>query len=87
MLSIKKNITLTGNSAIGGIIAECYQAVIDSNNPQDMTITSWQADKAVYKANRAQCRLDSAEFEEAAYALQDEILAEKETEITEETDA
>lgn len=77
MLTMKKSITLTGNSTIDGVIAEGYQAVIDSNNPEDMNISSWQADKAVYKANRTQCRADAAAFEDAAYELQDELIAEK----------
>lgn len=76
MLNTTKSITLKGNSIIDGVIVEGYQAVINSANPNDMTISSWQQDKALYKANRVQCRADSAEFEETAYALQDEMLAE-----------
>lgn len=76
MLSTKKNITLTGSSIIDGVIAEGYQAVIDSTNPANMTITSWQANKEVYKLNRVQCRQDSAEFEELAYAMQEELMAD-----------
>lgn len=85
MLSIKKNITLTGSSKIDGVIAEGYQAVIESDNPQNMTISSWQANKELYKANRVQCRLDSAEFEEMAYAIQEELIAGNGT--AEETEA
>ncbi len=82
MLStIKKSITLTGNSTIDGVLAEGYQAVINSDKPEEMTISSWQQDKAAYKANRTQCRKDAAEFEDAAYALQDEMLADKETTV------
>lgn len=75
-LEMKKEITLTGESKIDGVTAEYYRAVINSENPDDMTITSVQRDKALYKANRAVCRADNAEFEEAAYALQDGMLAE-----------
>lgn len=85
MLSIKKNITLTGSSKIDGVIAEGYQAVIESDNPQNMTISSWQANKELYKANRVQCRLDSAEFEEMAYAIQEELIAGNG--VVEETEA
>lgn len=77
MLNMKKSVTITGQSIVDGVVAEGYQAVIDSENPSDMNITSWQQDKAVYKANRAQCRADAAEFEDAAYELQDEMIAEK----------
>lgn len=76
MLTIDTNITLTGKSMIDGVQAEGYQAVIKSDNPEDMTITSWQTNKALYKANRVQCRADSAEFEELAYAKQEELIAE-----------
>lgn len=77
MLSMKKSITLTGASVIGETQAEGYSATINSENPEDITFSSWQTDKALYKANRTQCRNDAAEFEDAAYALQDELIAEK----------
>ena len=77
MLNMTKSITLTGTSTIDGKVAEGYQAVIREENPEDMAISSYQGDKALYKANRAQCRKDSAEFEDKAYALQDEMIAAK----------
>lgn len=83
MLKTKKSITLTGNSVIDGVVVAGYQAVINSDDPNDMNISSWQQDKAMYKANRAQCRQDEAEFEDTAYALQDELIAEKQSEATE----
>ena len=85
MLNMEKSITLTGNSMIGEEIAEGYRAEIKSHNPEDMNISSWQQNKALYKANRVQCREDAAAFEEAAYALQDEMIAElaNKTESTE----
>lgn len=80
MLNIKKSITLNGESMINGVVAEQYQAVIDSVNPIDMTISSWIRDKVLYKENRTICRQDSAEFEDNAYDLQDSMLAAKESE-------
>ena len=80
MLKTKKNITLTGSSVIDGKVAEGYSAIIDSTNPQDRNISSWQQDKALYKENRAQCRMDETEFEELAYACQDEMIAAMEAE-------
>lgn len=76
MLNIKRSITLMGSSVINGEQAEGYQAVIDSSNPEDMTISSWQVNKALYKANRVDCRKDAADFEDAAYELQDSLIAE-----------
>lgn len=76
-LTTKKEITLTGESRIGDVIAEVYRAVINSKNPDDMTLTAVQRDKALYKANRTVCRADNAEFEEMAYTVQDEMIAHK----------
>lgn len=75
-LTTKKEITLTGESKIDGVTAEVYRAVIDSNKPEDMTLTAVQRDKALYKANRTTCRADNAEFEDIAYTLQDALLTE-----------
>ena len=46
-----------------------------------MNLSSWQVDKALYKANRVQCRKDAATFEDAAYAVQDAMNAEKEKQV------
>lgn len=81
--SVTKQITITGQSIIEKKVeeqtievpVEGYSATIDSNNPEDMSISSWQIDKEMYKANRIQCRQDSADFEDAAYAIQDEMIA------------
>ena len=84
MLKIKKNIELTGQSMIEGTQVEYYTAKIESDNPENITFSSVRTDKTLYKDNRAQCRQDAAEFEDAAYALQDELIAEKAaTETTE----
>lgn len=77
MLKITESTTFSGRSVIDGIVAEEYKAVIDSNNPEGMTVTSWQVNKEVYKTNRVQCRADKAEFEDMAYAKQDEMIVEK----------
>lgn len=75
MLTITKQVTLTGESRINGAVAEGYRAEISTLNPEDMTVTSWQVDKVAYKANRASCYADRAAFEDAAYGLQEEIVA------------
>lgn len=84
LANFRKNITITGQSIVEvtegevtkQIVAEGYSATINSDKPEDMNISSWQQDKAVYKANRTQCRKDQAEFEDAVYAIQDELIAE-----------
>lgn len=88
MLTTRKTITYTGESKIDGVTAENYQASINSDNPEDMTISSWQSNKSLYKANRTTCRKDSADFEDMVYAVQDEMIAamEADTEADTETD-
>ena len=85
MLEFKKKITINGKSTIDGVEVCGYQAQIDSSNPADIVLTDWQVDKEMYKANRAACRADQAEFEDYAYTVQDAMIAEAEanTEATE----
>lgn len=79
MLTMKKETVLKGESRIDGAIAESHRAEINSVDPVNMTITSVQVDKAAYKAIRAACRADRAAFEDAAYELQEEMMAENKT--------
>lgn len=76
MLKIGKEIVLNGSSMIDGVTAEYYVARINDADPNNMTISSSQQDRNVYKENRATCREDRAAFEDAAYKLQDEMIAE-----------
>lgn len=78
MLTTKKTISITGTSAIDGVIAERYRAEIDQEDPADTAIIATQANKSLYKENRTACREDRAAFEEYVYALQDEMLAAEE---------
>ncbi len=80
MLEMKKKITVIGKSVIDGVEVCGYQAQIDSSDPADIQLTDWQVNKEMYKANRAACRADQAAFEDYAYTIQDELLAE----VTEE---
>lgn len=75
MLKMKERITITGESVIDDVAVEGYQAQIDSTNPEDMSLTSWQNNKELYKANRTTCRADEAAFEDYAYSRQDELIA------------
>lgn len=80
LANIEKEITITGKSIINNVVAERYTATIQSKNPDDISFSSYQIDKATYKANRTQCRKDNADFEDQAYALQDQMLSEHVTE-------
>lgn len=77
MLKITKNITMSGNSTIDGVVVETYTASLNEENPEEFNLSSYQVSKELYKTNREQCRADRAEFEDAVYTLQDQMLAEK----------
>ena len=75
MLEVTQKITITGESIIDGVNAAGFSASINSTNPADMVLTMWQNNKQVCKDNRAAVRADQAEFEDFAYAKQDELIA------------
>lgn len=90
--NFKQNITLTGQSVITvtnedgttkDVVAESYTATINSADPANMNLSSYQNDKVIYKTYRSQCRADEAEFEDACYAIQDEMIAELAATVTE----
>lgn len=86
MLKTTKKITINGKSIIDNVEVCGYQAQIDESNPTNMSLSDWQINKELYKANRVDCRADLAEFEDYAYTIQDELIAaleeEKQTEVT-----
>lgn len=73
MLTTNKRITLTGSSVIDETTAESYSATINSDRPASMSLNSTIENAEVRKANKEQCRSDRNEFEDMAYALQDEM--------------
>ena len=75
MLNVIQKITITGESIIDGVNVAGFSASINSNNPSDMVLSSWQNNKQACKENRAAVRADQAEFEDFAYAKQDELIA------------
>lgn len=80
-----KNISIKASSVVSverngiteEVIAEGYDASIDSDDPENLIISSWQQDKSAYKINRVQCRKDREAFEEMVYELQNAMIAEK----------
>ena len=59
---------------------EGYTCTINSDNPVDISIGKYFAStqaKALYKEHRAECHEDYAMFENECYALQDQMIAEK----------
>ena len=82
-LTYKDSITRTGYTEISGKKVVQHTCTINTENPADMNFNSTKLDKEMYKENREVCRADIAEFEDAAYKLQEQYLAqavaEKET--------
>lgn len=74
MLSLQREITFTGRSVIGGVEVVGFNAKIKSDDPTNITFSSWQMNKELYKTNREQCRKDEAEFEDKVYEAQDELI-------------
>lgn len=75
MLNVTQKITITGESIVDGVSIAGFSASINSNNPADMVLSMWQNNKQACKENRAIVRADQAEFEDFAYAKQDELIA------------
>lgn len=75
-LTFKDSITRTGYTTIDGKKVMQHSCVIDTTNPQNMTLSSTKMDKEAYKENRDICRADIAEFEDAAYALQEQYISQ-----------
>lgn len=86
-----KQITLKGSSVVTvtdeettrDVVIKNFTATIDSSNPGNMTISEYfngNEGKELYKDHRTECRADEAEFEDMAYAFQDEMIAAVEAE-------
>ena len=74
MLNFQKEITYTGRSVIDGVEVVGFSAKIKSDDPTNITFSSWQMNKELYKTNREQCRKDEADFEDKVYEAQDELI-------------
>lgn len=76
-LETTRNVNLTGKSIINGVAVESYTANINQDNPDGMTITRSILNGSVRKDNRTECVADQVAFEDEAYAMQEEMIAEK----------
>lgn len=77
MLKQTEKITMTGESIIAEKVVCTYAATIDVANPQNVSISQYQKDKEAYKANRDECRADYAQFEDAVFARQAELMSQQ----------
>lgn len=77
-LTYKDTIQRIGYTTIDGVKVVQHTCVIDSANPQDMRVSMVKMDAEMYKNHRETCRDDFATFEDAAYRLQEELIAKLE---------
>lgn len=75
-LICKDVIQRIGYTVIDGVQVVQYNCVIDVSKPQAMRITTSKLDDKLYKANREACRADLATFEDSAYELQEQYIAQ-----------
>lgn len=75
MLTTNQQITLNGHSKINDVAVENYTASFNTDNPTAISINSNIINAELRKENKEQCRADRNEFEDMAYALQDEYTA------------
>ena len=74
-LSYKDTIQRVGYTIIDGTKVVQYNCIIPVNKPKDMRIGITKLNIDMYKIHRDICSADYAEFEDAAYKLQDECLS------------
>lgn len=72
-----RTISLVEYSKIGDDRICQFYANINSDAPETMDMGRSILNQALYKANRGQAMKDQADFETYAYAIQDEMIAEK----------
>lgn len=77
MLEIVKTTTFSGTAKIGEAAAKMFGATINTANPEDMSFNHYVVNYELYKSNRAAIGAEQIIFEDAAYAFQDALIAEK----------
>ena len=73
--NIVENVILNNNITVDGMTVKSQQATINSTNPEDMVFSEWTSDKELYKEHRVEIRSLEAEFEDYAFARQEEMIA------------
>ena len=74
--NFSKSLTLRNDIKLGDKVIKGMTATINGANPDDITFSEWTNDKVLYKEHRVVIRQLEAEFEEAAYAEQEKMIAE-----------
>ena len=82
MLKTDKSITVTGNSFINDKPVVHMQASVSTGGGTTSHSSSIQ-DKALYEANKAECRQDMATFDAIVYEIEDSMQMEGEVTVNE----
>ena len=73
--NIKSTLNLANEIKVGDVIVKGQSCTINSNDPNDISFSSWINDKVKYKENRVKIRELEAAFEDYAYTKQEEMLS------------
>lgn len=73
----KQTINMNNYSVFNSTRVVQFYANINSDTPENMDVGRVIIDQAAYKANRAAIMDDQIIFENDAYAMQDQMIAEK----------
>jgi len=74
MLKKSKNITITAQSIIGDVQVANMNASVSTDGSRSINMNKNILDQELYAANRTEVRADMDEFEQAVYAVEDEVL-------------
>lgn len=74
MLTTNKSITLIGHSEVENQQAVYFRAQIGDG---DSMINQSIQDKALYEANKEECRKDFSDFQDKVYAIEDQQESEE----------
>lgn len=80
MLEITKTTQIRGESKIGEVSVKIFEATINTVSPEEMTLNNYVVNYPLYKLNRAAIAVDQAEFEDAAYLFQEQLITEQSVE-------
>lgn len=83
MLSKVQKTTIEGKSVIDGVVVSQFIASINSDDPNQMTLSTVHLNKPAYKEHREAVRADEVEFEEYAFSVQNAMLAENSAPVAE----
>ena len=76
-MTITKSVTLTAETKINDRVVMRHNATINSENPEDITLSHPILRKTDYRDHRTECMADYQEFEDEAFKIQSEMLADK----------